>query len=162
MGIFRPSTAQQLATIRANQTQIIIPLLNKILARLARAETGRFNPPANLVITKLVEIKMSVMQLEVGQTAVGKMTFDEITPPVDGAVASDAGGVATIELDPTDHVTWTCKAMAVGMANISYTGTSVAPDVGPAVVPMMVVTVVAVPVAEHGDFDPTHAVITGP
>jgi hypothetical protein len=161
MGVFGPTNAQQLATIRANQAQIIIPFLRKILARLAPAETGRFNPPAHLVTTKLIEVKMSVMQLEVGQTAVGMMTFDEPTPPVDGAVVSDMPAVATIDL-AADHKTWTCMALSVGVATISYTGTSVTPDVGAAVVPPMVVTVVAVPVAEHGDFDPTHAVVTGP
>jgi hypothetical protein len=107
---------------------------------------------------------MSVLQLEVGQTAVGTLSFDEITPPTDGAVASDNPAV-TISLAP-DHVTWTAVAASVTAsntpANITYTGTSVAPDVGAAIVPAMMVTVVPVPVAEHGDFNPTGAVITGP
>ena len=108
---------------------------------------------------------MSVLELHVGQTAVGKLVFDEITPPTDGAVATDNAAV-TISLNPTDHMTWTCVAVSVtapgAPANVSYTGTSVAPDAGPAVVPPMAVTVVPVPVAEHGDFDPATAVITGP
>jgi hypothetical protein len=102
---------------------------------------------------------MSQLSLVVGQTAVGKLTFDETTPPTDGAVMSDNPAVATIMLDP-DMVTWTSVAMAVGSANVTYTGTSVDPDVGPAVVPPMMVTVTAAPVAETGDFDPSHAVIT--
>lgn len=97
----------------------------------------------------------------VGQTAVGKLTFDETTPPTDGAVASDNPAVATIALD-ADMVTWTCVAVSVGTANVTYTGTSVAPDAGAAVVPPMIVTVTAAPVAEHGDFDPSAATITGP
>jgi hypothetical protein len=88
------------------------------------------------------------------------MTFDEIDPPADGAVASDSDSI-TVSLD-ADNVTWTVVANSVGIATVSYTGTSVAPDVGSAVVPPMVVTVVAVPVAEHGDFDPQDATVTGP
>jgi hypothetical protein len=82
------------------------------------------------------------------------LTFDEITPPEDGAVASDNESVATITLDGTDHVTWMVTALSPGVATMSYTGTSVAPDVGPAVVPNMIVTVTAAAVAEHGEFNP--------
>lgn len=103
---------------------------------------------------------MSQLSLVMGQKADGKMKFDEIDPPADGAVASDNAAVATIALDSTDHVTWTCMSVGVGTANITYTGTSAAPDVGAAVVPPMIVTVTAAPVAEHGDFDPTDAVIS--
>ncbi len=176
MTTFNTQVLQQLATIRANQTQIIIPSLSQLIARLAeltvqvaaiKAElappvTGNFNPPPDLVKVVKTEIYMSVMQLEVGQTAVGKLTFDEPTPPADGAVMSDNPAVCPIML-AADMMTWTAgPALAVGTANFSYTGTSAAPDVGPAVVPMLTTTVIAVPLAEHGDFNPAGAVITGP
>jgi hypothetical protein len=138
--------------------------LAQILAWARSPSSGAFNPPPGLVKSQPVEVIMSVLQLEIGQTAVGVLSFDEITPPTDGAVASDNPAV-TISLAP-DHVTWTAIAVAVTAlntpANITYTGTSVAPDVGAAVVPAMMVTVVPVPVAEHGDFNPMGAVITGP
>jgi hypothetical protein len=138
-----------------------VKLILQILGTHGTPAAGEFNPPANLLRTKPIEVIMSVMELEVGQTAVGTMTFDEPTPPADGAVASDNPAVATISFAP-DNITWTCNAVSVGVANMTYTGTSALPDVGPAVVPPMVVTVVAVPVAEHGDFSPSGAVITGP
>lgn len=180
---FNTQVLQQLATIRANQTHIIIPSLSRLVGQLAeqtiqlaelkaelaelKAElappvTGDFNPPPDLVKVVKTEIYMSVMQLEIGQTAVGALTFDEITPPADGAVASDNAAVCPITL-AADMVTWTAgPALAVGIVNFSYTGTSASPDVGPAVVPMLTTTVIAVPVAEHGDFNPAGAVITGP
>jgi hypothetical protein len=183
MTTFNTLVLQQLATIRANQTQTIIPSLAKLIAKqteqaielaalavqvaaikaeLAPPVTGEFNPPADLMTVVKTEIYMSVMQLEVGQTAVGHLTFDEVTPPADGAVASDNAAVCPITL-AADMMTWTAgPALAVGTANFSYTGTSVTPDVGPAVVPMLTTTVIAVPVAEHGDFNPAGAVITGP
>lgn len=99
---------------------------------------------------------MSELSVVVGHGKKGVMTFDEPTPPADGAVASDNEAVATISLDP-DMVTWTVQGVALGDANMSYTGTSVAPDVGPAVVPNMIVHVVAAPVAETGDFNPATA-----
>src|SRR5258708_272857 len=101
---------------------------------------------------------MSELSLVVGQTATGHMVFDETTPPLDGLAVSDNLAVATIALDQTDFVTWKAVALAPGVANISYTGTSVAPDVGPAEVRPMIVTVTAIPVAEHGDFNPANAV----
>jgi hypothetical protein len=143
----------------------ILAFLNQIVNLLVGPSQGSFNPPLNLVKSQPVEVIMSVLELQVGQTAVDTLKFDEITPPTDGAVASDNPAV-TISLDPTDHITWTAVAVSVTAAgvpaSITYTGTSVAPDVGPAIVPPMLVTVVPVPVAEHGDFDPAHAVITGP
>jgi hypothetical protein len=163
-------------TIRANQTQVIIPDLGKLSSQVAALQTaidaikleltppatGNFNPPVALVKQATMEVSVSVIQLEVGQTAVGKLTFDEINPPADGAVISDNPSVCPISL-AADMVTWTLgPALAVGSGNANYSGTSTAPDTGPAVVPAMTFTVVAVPVAEHGDFDPTHAVITGP
>ena len=160
MTTFNTQVLQQLASIHANQTQIIIPSLAKLIAKQAeqaielaelsdqvaaiKAElappiTGSFNPPPDLVKVVKTEIYMSVMQLEVGQTAVGKLTFDEITPPPDGAVASDNPAV-TISLDP-DELTWHCVAVSPTAANVpavcSYTGTSTAPDAGPAIVPPM-------------------------
>ena len=105
---------------------------------------------------------MSVLALEVGQKAVAPMVFSEPgPPPSDGVVASDNPAVATIAL-ASDMLTWTCIAFSVGTCNMTYTGTSVSPDVGPVVVLPMVVTVTAVPVAEGGDFTPGGAVITGP
>jgi len=95
-----------------------------------------------------------------GQQAVGVLTFDE-GPPTDGAVASDNTAVATVTL-AADLITWTVIAVANGTANVTYTGTSLPPDVGPAMVAPMVVTVQAAPVAEHGDFNSDTAVITGP
>ncbi|HUE67178.1 MAG TPA: hypothetical protein VMP38_03275 [Candidatus Acidoferrum sp.] len=156
------STVQALDAINVSllaQTTVLQKIADALV--LESPSVGRFDPPPDLVKFIPVEVMMSVMQLEVGQTAVGKLTFDETTAPADGAVVSDTPTVATIVLAP-DKMTWTCVAMAVGVANISYTGISAPPDVGPAIVPNMVVTVIAVPVAEHGDFDPTHAVITGP
>ncbi len=99
---------------------------------------------------------MSELTVVVGAGKTGKLTFDEDTPPTDGAVVSDNVGVATIALD-ADLVTWICMGIAVGDANCSYTGTSVLPDVGPAMVPNMIVHVVAAPVAETGDFNPAAA-----
>jgi hypothetical protein len=95
----------------------------------------------------------------VGQTAVGKLTFDLTTPPPDGAVVSDNPAVATISL-AADLVTWTCHAVSVGTANATYTGTSVPPDMGPAIVPPMIISPTAAPAAEHGDFGPESAVIS--
>lgn len=145
------------------QTAIVQKIADAVVEQPAAA--GLFNPPPDLVTTINVEIQMSVLELQVGQTAKGQLTFDETTAPADGAVASDNPAV-TITLDPTDHITWTAIGVSVTApgtpANCTYTGTSAPPDVGPAVVPPMLVTVVPVPVAEHGDFDPTHAVITGP
>lgn len=109
---------------------------------------------------------MADLNLAVGQTAVGKLTFSETTPPADGAVTSDNPSVATISL-AADLVTWTVTAIAANadgtaaMANFSYTGTSVAPDVGPAVVPPMSAAVTPMPVAETGNFNPSGAVISG-
>jgi len=103
---------------------------------------------------------MALPTLTVGQQAVNALTFSAAPPP-DGAVASDNAAVATIAL-AADMVTWTVVAVSPGTANMTYTGTSVAPLVGPCVVAPMVVIVQAVPVAETGDFNPDTAVITGP
>ncbi len=180
---FNAQVLKSLDTIHANQTLKILPSLAWLItnvaeltvqaaelkaelaaikAELAPPVTGNFNPPPDLVKVVKTEIYMSVMQLEVGQTAVGKLTFDEVTPPADGAVASDNPAVCPISL-AADMMTWTAgPALTVGTSNFSYTGTSAAPDVGPAVVPMLTTTVIAVPLAEHGDFNPAGAVITGP
>src|ERR1700747_3538992 len=123
-----------------------------LLQQTSGPETGFFIPPAE-------EPYMSVLQLEVGQTAVGVATFSEATPPADGAVLSDTPAVATISLG-ADLETWTCVGVSVGTATMTWTGTSAPPDVGPVQVAPMVVTVVAVPVAETGDFNPTGATIT--
>jgi hypothetical protein len=94
-----------------------------------------------------------------GQTAVGVLTFDEATPPADGAVMSDNPAVATASLD-ADMVTWTVTYVGNGMANISYTGTSAPPDVGPAVVAPIAIICSDAPVAEMGNFNPDAAVVS--
>ena len=128
--------------------------LDLLIGQTSGPETGFFIPPEE-------EPFMSVLQLEVGQTAVGVATFSEPTPPADGAVTSDTPAVATISLG-SDMETWTCVGVSVGTATMTWTGTSAPPDVGPVQVAPMVVTVVAVPAAETGDFNPTGATITGP
>ena len=135
--------------------------LDCIKIELGTPEAGNFNPPSNLVKTVKVEQFMSVLQLEVGQTAVGTATFSEPQPPADGTVTSDTPAVATISLG-ADLATWTCVGVSVGTATMNWAGTSAPPDVGPVQVAPMIVTVVAVPTAETGDFNPTGAVITGP
>jgi hypothetical protein len=87
-----------------------------------------------------------------GQTGVGVMTFNEPTPPSDGAWTSDTPSVATISL-AADLVTYTVTKVGNGTAIMSYTGTSAPPDVGPAVVAHNPFTVMctAAPVAEMGD-----------
>jgi len=98
---------------------------------------------------------MSVLQIAVGETHGPKqLTFSEPGAPVDGAVMSDNPAVATISLDATDHISWTVVGVGVGIANMTYTGTSDPPDVGPVVVEPLVVTVVAAPMAETGQFNP--------
>jgi hypothetical protein len=87
------------------------------------------------------------------------MTFSESTPPTDGAVASDDMAAGTVAL-AADHVTWTLNAVGVGTGNVTYTGTSVAPDAGPAVVQPMSFSITAAPVAETGSFNPGSATIT--
>ena len=102
---------------------------------------------------------MSELTVVVGRGKTSQLTFDEVTPPLDGAVSSDDTAVATVSL-AADHVTWIVQGLSLGNANVSYTGTSVLPDVGPAVVPPMIVHVVAAPVAETGDFNPAAATDT--
>jgi hypothetical protein len=93
-----------------------------------------------------------------GNQAVGVMTFDE-GPPTDGAIVSDNPAVATASL-AADLITWTVVGVSVGNCTVSYTGTSLPPDVGPVEVAPMAVTVAAAPVAETGNFNPDTAVIT--
>lgn len=128
---------------------------------LTPPQTGSFNVPADLLKIKPIEVLMSVLELEVGQIHDSTMTFNEPSPPPDGAVSSDNPAVATIVLD-ADRITWHATAVSVGVANMSYTGTSALPDVGPVVVPNLVLTVVAVPVAEQGDFNPAGGTTRGP
>jgi hypothetical protein len=104
---------------------------------------------------------MADLNLVVGQTATGVLTFSEPTPPPDGAVTSDNPAACPISLDG-DFVTWHAgPAASAGVANFSYTGTSVAPDAGPAVVQPISCSVTAAPVAETGSFNPGGATITG-
>jgi hypothetical protein len=49
---------------------------------------------------------MSDLNLVVGQTATGVLTFSEPTPPLDGAVSSDNPSAGPVSL-AADHVTWT-------------------------------------------------------
>jgi hypothetical protein len=104
---------------------------------------------------------MSVLQMFVGDPPhTSKLTFSEPGAPADGAVQSDNPSVATISLDPTDHVTWTVT-LATGLSitgpatvNLTYTGTSDPPDAGPVMVEPCVLTVMPKPVAETGQFNP--------
>ncbi len=97
--------------------------------------------------------------MTVGQQAVGVLTFDGGVPP-DGAVASDNPAVCPVSL-ASDGITWTAgPSLAEGIANMTYTGTSVAPLSGPSLVPAVVITIQAVPVAETGSFNEDTAVIT--
>jgi hypothetical protein len=107
---------------------------------------------------------MSVFQMTAGDPPhTGVLTFSEPgPPPADGAVFSDNLGLATVAL-AADLVTWTITLVAGGgpvagaapmIANITYTGTSVPPDAGPVQVAPLVLTVVAIPAAETGQFNP--------
>jgi hypothetical protein len=83
------------------------------------------------------------------------LTFSEPGAPADGAVHSDNEPLATISLDPTDHATWTITlGTGIGTATMTYAGTSDPPDAGPVVVEPLVLTVVPVPTAETGQFNP--------
>jgi|HubBroStandDraft_2_1064218.scaffolds.fasta_scaffold295404_3 hypothetical protein len=122
--------------------------LGELKILLGVPETGCFNPDPK-------DHTMSVLQMTVGDPPhTSKLTFSEPGAPADGAVASDDPAVATVSLDPTDHVTWTSSAVGPGIANITYTGTSDPPDAGPVVVEPLVLTVVAAPAAETGQFNP--------
>jgi hypothetical protein len=125
--------------------------VDDIKTQLGQPETGHFNPNPQ-------DPSMSVLQMTVGDPPhSGKLTFSEPTAPSDGAVTSDNPAVATMSLDLNDHVSWTINLATPplpGIATFAYTGTSVAPDAGPAVVEPLVLTVVPVPVAETGQFNP--------
>jgi hypothetical protein len=106
---------------------------------------------------------MSILQMTVGDPPHGpkQLTFSEGGAPADGAVHSDNPSVADISLDPTDHVSWTitlgtgaASITAPTTVNMTYTGTSDPPDVGPVMVEPLVLTVVPKPVAETGQFNP--------
>jgi hypothetical protein len=128
--------------------------LDRIEAELNVPETGSFNPDPK-------DPDMSVFQMTVGDPPhSGVLTFSEPGAPTDGAVMSDNAAVATVALAP-DMITWTitlvppvAPADGSGVANITYTGTSSPPDVGPVVVEPLVLTVVAMPAAETGQFNP--------
>jgi hypothetical protein len=108
---------------------------------------------------------MSDLNLVVGQTATSALTFSETAAPSDGAIASDNPAILTASL-AADRVTWTCVAVSgnadgsPAVVTVSYTGTSVAPDVGAAVVPPMTFTVTPAPMAETGSFNPSSATIS--
>jgi len=103
---------------------------------------------------------MALANMTPGQHATGTLTFSGGTP-ADGAVTSDNPAIATISL-AADLASWTVIAVGPGSYNMSYTGTSVAPLVGPCAVPPMSGTVEAAAVAETGSFNEGSAVITGP
>jgi hypothetical protein len=92
------------------------------------------------------------------------MTFSESTPPTDGALHSDNPFV-TASLG-ADMVTGECDAVgapsdgSIAVVNITYTGTSVAPDVGPAVVMPGTISVAMAPVAETGKLNLSGATIS--
>jgi hypothetical protein len=107
---------------------------------------------------------MSALAMTVGDPPhTSALTFSEAgPPPANGAVASDAPGLVTVSL-AADLVTWTATLVAGGgptagaapmIANITYTGTSTPPDVGPVQVEPLVITVSPTPVAETGQFNP--------
>ena len=108
---------------------------------------------------------MADRNLVVGQTLTGTLTFS-LAAPTDGAVASDNPFV-TASL-AADGVTYTCVCVGAAsdgsmtVVDITYTGTSVAPDQGPAQVTPMTLSVSLAPVAETGNFNPSGATITGP
>jgi hypothetical protein len=101
---------------------------------------------------------MPLPTMNVGQSATAAMTFSGGVP-TDGVVASDNLTVATVSL-AADGITWTVAVVGPGTANMTYTGTSVAPLVGPCVVPPVVITGQAAAVAETGSFNEGSAVIT--
>ncbi len=133
--------------------------LDLLLAQTSGPETATFFPPR-------MEPNMSVLQMAVGDAPHSSvMTFSESGPaPSDGAVTGDNDAVAMMTLDPSDHASWTITLVpGAGPASptdppvvitFSYTGTSVPPDAGPVMVEPLVLTVVPVPVAETGQFNP--------
>jgi hypothetical protein len=108
---------------------------------------------------------MSDLNLVVGQKAVAVMTFSESTPPTDGVLTSDHPEFVTASLG-ADFVTATYEAVgapadgSIAVVNITYTGTSVAPDVGAAMVPPGTISVALAPVAETGNLNLSGAAIS--
>lgn len=102
---------------------------------------------------------MSDLTIFVGKGKRGTITFSEPGAPADGAVQSSDPATATISLDPNDLATWTVMGVAVSTTDVmfTYTGTSDAPDQGPVQIDPMTATIVAVPPAETGSFNPTLA-----
>jgi hypothetical protein len=110
---------------------------------------------------------LSDLTLVAGQTATGMLTFD-LAPPSDGAVQSDNPSFVPVSL-AADGVSWTVgpvsadpsvAAPGATLAHITYTGTSVSPDAGPAVVPPISASVTPAPVAETGNFNAAGATIS--
>jgi hypothetical protein len=95
--------------------------------------------------------------LTVGQKAVAVMTFSEAPSP-DGVLTSDHPEWVTASLG-ADLMTGTYVVVgapadgSIGIATITYTGTSVAPDVGPDVVSPGTISVAQAPVAETGNLN---------
>lgn len=150
--------SQKLADLKAENDHRFSAIemgLADLRAEIGVPETGSFNPNPQ-------DPDMSVLQMTVGDAPhTGTLTFSELGAPADGAVQSDNPMVADISLDSTDHASWTIT-LGSGAAtitdptvvNMTYTGTSDPPDVGPVMVEPLVLTVMPAPVAETGQFNP--------
>jgi hypothetical protein len=96
---------------------------------------------------------MADLNLIVGQKAITTLTGSEAALPADGALKSDHPEWVTAALDP-DMMTerYACVGAPAdgtpGIATITYSGTSAAPDVGPAVSMPGTIQVMLAPVAE--------------
>jgi hypothetical protein len=101
----------------------------------------------------------------VGQTAKFVLTASEITLPPDGALHSDTPAFVTVSL-AADLMTGTAFAVSApsdgsaAVVTITYTGTSVAPDVGSAVALPGTISVMNAPVAETVNLNLAGAVLS--
>jgi hypothetical protein len=100
---------------------------------------------------------MADNMLTVGQKLTAVMTFSEAPSP-DGALHSDHPEWVTASIG-ADMATGTYDCVGApadgsgGLVTITYTGTSVAPDVGPDVVAPGTILVMLAPVAETGNLN---------
>jgi hypothetical protein len=100
---------------------------------------------------------MADNKLTVGQTLTATMTFSEAPSP-DGALHTDHPEWVTASLG-ADLVTGTYVCVgapadgSAGVATITYSGTSVAPDEGPDVVTPGTISATLAPVAETGNLN---------
>lgn len=148
------AAVQKAVDIQAAQSSTLATILAELSA--PEPETGAFNPI-------LGDPTMSVLQMTIGDAPYpsdGKprmLTFSEPGAPTDGAVAGDNDAVATMALNPSDRASWIITLTpggSPGVVNFSYSGTSDPPDSGAVVVEPLVLTVVALPSAETGQFNP--------